>query len=193
MEKIGYIKKDNINFNLGLNSIFDCNNCIEFGNRFLVEHRTDVVQFICAGVIMTKDNKILVVRKRVGETSKDSPERNKALLFVGGHLDSSDMDKTTMQTFKNGMKREVFEELGVIFKDEQIGNPVITYTPTSIKDSKHMGIMFPIIINKPFNAEFSDGKCKFVDIAELNKINNFEPWSEILLKRVLSYYNSKHM
>ena len=148
-EMIGYIDKNKISFENGLNS-FDKieNEKFEFGNRSLVEENSSVIQPICAGVIITKDNKILTINKHSKATSEKSPERNKTLLYIGGHLDALDIDDSNIQTFVNGMKREILEELGFVVNDENIINPMITYTPITERSSRHFGIIFPIIIEK---------------------------------------------
>ena len=185
MEKIGYIDKDNLNLTSGLNSIDRLKDIeIQYGYRDIVEDRIDVVQPICAGVIITKDNQILIINKNSKSTGKTSPEKNKTLLYVGGHLDVFDMSNSNIQTFTNGMKREILEELGLEVKDVETNNPILTYTPISEKSAKHLGIIFPIVIEKSFDTTFTDGKCKFVDIDSLNNITNFESWSEIILNEI---------
>ena len=87
------------------------------------------------------------------------------------------------------MKREVLEELGLEAIDIDINEPILTYTPTSEKSSKHLGVIFPIVISNKFDTNFTDGKCKFVDIDSLDNITNFESWSEIILNEVVAKYN----
>ena len=186
MEKIGYIEKDKIGLQNGVNSvqsIIAAN--ILFDYRSLVEEREGVVQPICAGVILTKNNQILIVNKTSKSTGKKSPEKNKTLLYVGGHLDDADIKENNLQSFCSGMKREIAEELGMIVDDNNIYNPIVTYSPISEKSAKHFGIIFPIVIEKSFDTTFTDGKCRFVDIENLNNITNFESWSEIILNEVV--------
>ena len=193
MEKIGYIKKDKVTCLNGINlrdgDLRELE--IEYDYRDLVEERSDVVQPICAGVVMTKDNKILVINKSSKSTGKISPEKDKTLLYIGGHLDISDQTKTNLSTFLSGMKREILEEMNIKISDEDVGEPIVTYTPTSEKSAKHMGIIFPIILSHTFNTGFTDGKCRFVDIGSLNEINNFESWSEIILEEIVKKRFSK--
>ena len=186
MEKVGYINKGNLSLTNGLNSIDELKDVkIEYGNRDAVEERNDVVQPICAGVIITKSEQILVINKNKKATSKISPEKDKTLLYIGGHLDISDTSTSNLHTFANGMKREVSEELGIEIKDASVGNPISTYTPVSEKSARHLGVIFPIIIEKSFDTTFTDGKCKFVEISDLKNITNFETWSEIILKEIV--------
>ena len=186
MEKIGYIYKSNLLLAYGLNSIDRLKNVeIKYGYRDVVEERNDVIQPICSGVIITKDNKILIVNKNKKSIGVKSPEKNKTLLHVGGHLDISDRSNSNFQTFVKGMKREMAEELGLKVKDVEINKPILTYTPVSEKSAKHIGIIFPIIIQNAFDITFVDGHCKFVDIDSLHKITNFESWSEIILNKIV--------
>ena len=186
MEKIGYIDTSNLILTSGLNSIDRLKDIeIQYGYRDIVEDRIDVVQPVCAGVIITKDNQILIINKSSKSTGKISPEKNKTLIYVGGHLDIFDNSNSNIQTFTNGMKREILEELGFEVKDIGINNPILTYTPISEKSAKHLGVIFPIVIEKSFDTTFTDGKCKFVDIESLDHITNFESWSEIILNEIV--------
>ena len=64
-----------------------------------------------------------------------------------------------------------------------------TYTPTTEKSAKHVGVIFPVVIEKEFDVKFSDGKCKFIEINKLKDIKNLEPWSELIAKNVLKTKN----
>ncbi|MBR4998825.1 MAG: NUDIX domain-containing protein [Clostridia bacterium] len=191
MEKIGYIGKNNLTLTNGLNSIDRLKNIeIQYGNRNMVEERSDFVQPICAGVIITNENQILIVNKNIKSTGVKSPEKDKTLLYIGGHLDELDFSNNNYETFINGMKREIFEELGLEIDNAKIKQPILTYTPTTEKSAKHLGIIFPIVIDAPFETTFTDGKCKFVKIDDLNKIENFESWSQIILKELFQKSHS---
>ena len=191
MEKIGYIKKNKISLKNGLNSIDVLKNIdVNFGDRDIIENRNDVIQIICAGVIISNDGQILIVKKSSKATGSNSPEKNKTLLYVGGHLDVSDISKDNFHTFMLGMKREIQEETGLNILDKDINNPILTYTPINEKSSRHLGVIFPIIIDKSIQTPFSDGKCKFVDIDSLKGIENFESWSEIILKEIVGKFNT---
>ena len=186
MEKIGYINKNNLNLANGLNSIDVLKEIeIQYESRDIVENQNDTVQPVCAGIIITKNNQILIINKNSKSTGNKSPEKDKTLLYIGGHLDITDTSKSNLQTFANGMKREIEEELGLKIDINSVQTPILTYTPISEKSAKHLGILFPIIIENSFDTTFTDGKCKFVDIDSLDNITNFEPWSEIILKETI--------
>ena len=183
-EKIGYIPMEKLNLKSGLNKINLDNSSILFGDREFVEQLKSFVQPICAAMILTKNGKILTVNKTAKSTGKISPEKDKTLLYVGGHLDISDENDDLFETFKSGMKREVLEELNLKISDKQIKNPVVVYTPTSTKSSRHMGIIFPVVVEKAFETSFTDGQCKFADLKDVAKIENLEDWSKIAFKEI---------
>lgn len=194
MEIIGYIEKDTFKDKDGFNSIETLQNyTVKYGYRPALEERDDVIQPICAGVILTQDHQVLIVNKSKASTGKNSPEKNKTLLYIGGHLDVSDDAQSNLQTFVQGMKRELLEETGLEIKDSNIFKPILTYTPISEKSARHLGIIFPVIIPKAFDTNFTDGKCKFVDIDSLKLINNFESWSEIILQEIIHKLDLKEL
>jgi len=191
MEKIGYINKKELNLISGKNSLESILTEIKFDEREIVEQFNHVVQPICAGTIITKTGKVLIVNKATKSTGKVSPEKNKTLLYVGGHLDSEDYTGCVYEALVHGMRREILEELGYKVKMEEIGKPIVVYTTITEKSAKHMGIIFQIIIEKEFDTNFTDGKCRFVKIEELNDIKNFESWSEIIFKEMISTYDKE--
>ena len=186
MEKIGFIEKEKISLQDGVNSIEVLENVeIKYGDRDLIENRNDVIQPICAGVVMTQDKQVLIVNKNKNSTSEESPERNKTLLYVGGHLDISDKVESNLQTFISGLKREILEEIELMIKDDEIASPILVYNNTPEKASKHLGIIFPVIIEKSIDVSFADGKCRFVDMSSLSSMKNLASWSEIVLEEII--------
>ena len=184
MENIAFVKKEKLNLKNGLNSLGQFENVkVQFGNRDHVEKLNDCVQPVCAGILLTTNNKILVLKKTSKSTGKVSQEKNKSLLYVGGHLDKTDTNSSNLKMFENGMKREILEELGLILPEISITNPYVVYSPTTEKSAKHIGIIFPIVVEE-FTPEFADGKAKFMDINDAKNLNNLEEWSKILLENL---------
>ena len=183
MEKIGYILKNNLKLSFGQNDIDNIRGDIKFGYRDKVEERDDVVQIICSGTIFT-DKQVLMLEKSKKATGENSSEQGKTLLYIGGHLDEIDNATDFITTLKNGMKREIFEELNYFVDDHNIGMPLVVYTPVNSKSQRHLGVIFPVKINEKFNADFTDGKCKFVDIDKVENITNLEEWSKIISKEL---------
>ena len=192
MEKIGYFEKRFANLQEGLNPYDKLEKIkINFDDRNTVEERNDVIQLVCAGVILTKNNQVMVINKTKNVTGNTSPEKNKTLLYVGGHLDILDFSKSNLETFTNGMKREILEELSLTIENSNIKFPIITYTPFNEKSAKHIGVIFPVVIDSPFETTFTDGKCHFVEISKLTNIKNFESWSQIILREIIQKNEEK--
>ncbi len=186
MEKIGYIKKCDLTLKDGINHISQLNNStILYGYRNCIEQRNDVIQPVCAGVILTQDNQILTFRKHPNTTSENSPEKNKTLLYIGGHIDLEDSEQTNDATFINGLKREIIEELGIEINDTAISQPVITYTPSTEKSARHFGVIYPVFIEKTIDLDFSDGTCQFISLDRLEQLPNLEGWSKLILPVLL--------
>jgi predicted NUDIX family phosphoesterase len=190
MEKIGYIKKSDLILRDGINPISTLDNTnIQYGFRNLIEERLDVIQPVCAGVILTQDNKILTFKKHKKATSKNSPERDKTLLYIGGHLDLEDSEESTHATLVNGLKREIIEELGLEIKDTAISKPIITYTPSTDKSARHFGIIYPITIEKAIDLNFSDGTCEFISLEDLANTPNLGGWSKLIVNLLIRNKN----
>ncbi len=184
MERIGYIDKKSINLKNGINPFKEIEYAsLEFDNRAFVEEKQSFVQPICAGVLFTEDGQVLTISKTNGATGEISPEKGKTLLYVGGHLDEVDYIKgNNLQTFFEGMKREIKEELN--FEITTSLSPIVVYTPDNSKSAKHLGIIFPVIIQSKCISSFADGNCKFLQIKELKQIKNFEAWSKLIIAEI---------
>lgn len=186
MEKIGYIKKSDLTLNNGINQISLLDDTpIQYGYRNIIEERQDVVQPVCAGVILTQDRQILTFKKHKKALSQYSPEKDKTLLYVGGHIDLEDSEQTNEATFVNGVKREILEELGLEINDNAIAKPMLTYTPYTEKSAKHIGVIYPIVIEKAIELEFADGECQFISIDELASLPNMGEWSKLIMAILL--------
>ena len=183
-ENIGYFYKEDLSLNMGLNDIAQLNRRLLFADREFVENLSSCVQPIAAGIVMTKTGKILTVNKTKKSTGGVSPERDKTLLYVGGHISMEDEGQNTLETLIFGMKREINEELNIEIEDNQIKKPFLVYTPTSLKSSKHMGVLFPVVIEKECDLKFTDGKCMFIPFEKVREIENLEDWSSIVYKEI---------
>ena len=188
MEKIFYFNKNEIHTINGINPSSVLNSTLYLGERNIVENSSYSLQPICAGVLITKDMQVLSFVKANKAVSKNSPEKGRTLLYIGGHLDEHDKQDNTISSCRHGMLREVQEELGLTLTIDKVQSPIVIYTPYNEKASKHIGVIFPIFIEKTFKPNFSDGNCNFIKINDLNKIGNLDSWSlkiysEILLKK----------
>jgi predicted NUDIX family phosphoesterase len=169
---------------------------LKFGDRSEVEGSRNIQPVAIALITNEERDKVLVVKKSKEKLSKDSPERDKLLLYVGGHIREEDKkNESFIETCKNALHREIQEELGESLSFKNLV-PILIYTPDNEKSKKHLGVLFIITMNlekkkfKPTPIEFvmKTGTSKsgqvltIKDLLELNE--NFESWSTIILKEI---------
>lgn len=186
MEKIGFFYKAAIKLKNGINDIELCDNHIlHFDNRDKVEEMNNVVQPVCAGILLTNTGKILMLNKSK-DLGKTSPEKRKTLLHVGGHINQKDKDYSNTTSLLNGARREIKEELGIdIYMNcEAYLKSFTIYEPTNIQLSKHFGAMHTILLKEEFEPKFTDGKAQFIDIDKIKQIPNLEDWSKYIINEI---------
>jgi len=173
---------------------------INFNNRDDVEKNIEWIQPVPIIVITNaKRTKVLAVKKRKSAISSDSPEKDKILLYIGGHSRSEDSTESNSSDFlsvcRYTLRREVNEELGISIAIDDI-IPFIIYTPNTPKSKKHIGVCFFV------ETDIDDIKLKidekelilnrgksesghFLDISELKLKDSrfFEAWSIEILKQ----------
>ena len=196
MERIGYFFKSQFRIEEGLNEHENLTAQLHFGERQEVEAMDDVVQPVCAGLLLTKTGKIFRIQK-TDKCAGKSAEKGKTLFYVGGHLDEIDKTDELMLTFANGMKREISEELlgGKPLTAGLVKSPFIVYRPDNAKSAKHFGVIFPVIFDEEFVPKFAKGEMKekksgFVSIEEVTRFTNLESWSATVLPEVLKNFNT---
>ena len=162
-----------------------------FDEQSMVEDRDDVIQLICATVILTKDGYILTVKKPLETDSSTTLKNERTSLYLGGHLDIYDTEYNNTDTFITTMKREVSEEINYNITNDTILTPFITYTPVSKKMANHIGIIFPVVIDNPFDLTM-DSKHQWLPIDRISEITTPDPWSLLIAKR-LSKYDTKNI
>lgn len=168
---------------------------INFGLRNDVENDSNLIQPIPIAVITDSNRKqVLTVKKRKEAVTDDSPEKDKILLYVGGHTRAEDFTeahaKDLLSICRYTLHREVKEELGISLSFDEI-EPHLIYTPDSPKSKKHLAVCFLVEKNDIEDLRLrideeelilNRGSSKsgtFQDIAELVKKegDHFEPWS----------------
>ena len=201
IEKIGYIDFETTNKLVeGVNNISQIINCkIQYLNRDKVEHG-QFLQPISIAVITNKErNKILVVKKSTTRTSKDSPEMNKLLLYIGGHIRQEDdlSNNSLSRVLENTLHREIHEEIGesISIKDVE---PFLIYSTKSPKSRRHLAVCYVITMdleNQSFKLTSDEfvmktGKSKSGHVLPLEEIisgkYNLEAWSLYILKYVFN-------
>lgn len=200
IEKIGYVEKNETKFNYGLNSYHLLRKMnLKFGDRDKVEN-SDAIQPIPIAVITNKErNKVFVVKKSDLRTSKDSPEKEKTLLYVGGHVRIEDADTDNIDIIMlRALEREIQEEIGESFSIDQL-LPYLIYTPDNPKSKKHIAVCYVIEMNleeKRFKLRSDEfimktGKSisgRILPIKELlSGKNKFESWSTEILKKEFNH------
>lgn len=198
IEKIGYFHSDLKNrLNIGLNSI-DILKSIElkFDNRDKVESN-DFIQPIVIAVITNKQrDKVLVVKKSPKRTSSDSPESEKLLLYIGGHIRIEDNKGDGLITIiEKALHREIQEEIGESISIKN-NDPFLIYTPDTPRSKKHLAICYIIEMDleekkfKLTSDEFimKTGTTKSGHVLTINELladnNKYESWSRIIFKEI---------
>jgi thymidylate kinase/8-oxo-dGTP pyrophosphatase MutT (NUDIX family) len=124
-EKIGYFLVDDALRNLlnrehigKVSSIKKYLKNIQFEKRLAVENNANKLQPIPIVLLVDKSGeKIFVVKKKAESLSYNSTEKNKILLYVGGHTRNEDVVNGRrgdyLQICREALQREVKEELGI--------------------------------------------------------------------------------
>lgn len=204
MERIGYFERNEVLKEI-LSSkqvFYDSQlekmlSSIKFGLRDKVEESFDFLQPIPIAIITNKTkNKILVIKKNKNAVSEYSPERNKILLYIGGHSRYEDATEVTSHDFisicKSTLKREIKEEIGISIALNGI-NPFYIYTPTNERSEKHLAVCFFVQIDEEGiklrldsnELILNKGKSKsgrFLSIDEICQEPELEQWSKMILK-----------
>lgn len=205
MERIGYIKLDDIdrdslyqNHILEHFKLSDNINKIEFGLREDVENCNEYIQPIPVAIITNKDkSKILTIRKNARAVSKDSPEKDRLLVYIGGHTRDEDATESIAGDFlsicRNTLKREIKEEIGISVALNGI-IPFYIYTPNNDISKKHLAVCFCISLDEdniklrldPQELVLNKGKSKsgrFHTLKQLQTMDcEFEEWSKEILE-----------
>lgn len=204
MERIGYLEKNEKLINiLSSNKIISDDEIakelppIKFGLRSDVEEKNDLIQPIPVAVITNKEkNKVLVIKKNKNAVSNDSPERDKILLYIGGHSRYEDSTQITSQDFlsicRSALKREIKEEIGISVALHDL-KPFYIYTPSNERSRKHLAVCFMIAIDEDGiklrldsnELVLNKGKSKsgkFLGIDEICREPELEQWSKMILE-----------
>lgn len=202
VEKIGYFD-ENIRSVLsnGINNYNDYSKIIttqnlQFGNRDKIEN-SQYIQPIPIAVITNRNkDKLLIVKKNNKRTSKNSPERERLLVYLGGHLREEDyLDHDIAKAIINGLHRELEEELHESISVEKSPKFLI-YTPYNEKSKKHLAICHIVVLDlegrkfKLAEDEFiqKKGKTKHGEVVRIKDLakeyDDMEDWSKIILTEI---------
>jgi predicted NUDIX family phosphoesterase len=194
IEKIGYFEAKIIpKLKPGINSVSIIkHSTLQFENRDKVE-KSNTLQPIAIAVITNKRrNKLLVVKKGLKRTPTNSPEHDKLLVYIGGHIRIEDLRSTTLLTIEQTLHREIQEEIGESLTIQN-SNPFLIYSPDSEKSRKHLAVCFIIEMDldekkfKLVTDEFvrKTGTSKSGHVLKISEItsgkNRLENWSRHIL------------
>jgi predicted NUDIX family phosphoesterase len=117
---------------------------LEFDFRENVENSENIQPVPIAVITNEEKTKVLVVQKKSQSLGPDSPEFNKSLLYVGGHIrKEDDTSWDFFQISKNAIERELEEEVGVPIKIERyIDIPYLIYDDSDPRSRKHLAICY---------------------------------------------------
>jgi len=175
---------------------------LKFDVRQQVEKDNTKLQPIPILVITNKQRtKVLVVKKNKKQTSNQSPESQRILLYLGGHIRQEDLiesgDKDLLSVSRYALHREVKEEIGIDYYPEAEGNPICIWDTSNDRSEKHLAMChlkevdFETLKIKLDKNEFitsgSTKSGKVLEIQELVKDHQkLEGWSKLILTRVFN-------
>ncbi len=202
MERIGYFPRNKAFENIikgkdivSFESLVNILPPIEFDSRETVEDNTGLIQPLPIAVIANKEkNRVLIIKKNKTAVSSSSPEKDKYLLYVGGHSRYEDKTESNSNDFlsicKTALKRELKEEIGISVALDNI-SPQVIYSPKTDTSKRHLALCFLITVDENIIKLRLDshelvqnkGKSKsgrFINIRDVQQLE-VEDWSRIIL------------
>lgn len=203
MERVGYFEKnDKLEQLLLSKNILQYSELkgnlpnLKFDLREKVETNLNFLQPIPVAIITNEQkNKVLVIKKNKNAVSKTSPERDKILLYIGGHSRYEDKTEINSNDFmavcRKTLKREVSEEIGISIALNNI-EPFMIYSNDCDTSRNHLAVCFQVSIDEDsikLNLDSQElilnkGKSKsgkFLSFEELQEFE-LEEWSKRILK-----------
>jgi predicted NUDIX family phosphoesterase len=208
-EKIGYIPRDVLSDSLpeffGYNEAINSDIRMLYGVRTVVESDDQKVQPLPIVVITNKErNRVLLVKKNKDSVSNNSPEKNKNLLYLGGHIRQEDeyqtKSKEMLDIIRLSLHREVKEEVNIsIVPSEKQEDIFCIWNRDNPKSSRHLAVCYIFEIDfdttkfqlakDEFMVASNSKSGKVIAIEEIRKMNTeapdgFEAWSRVIMEKV---------
>jgi predicted NUDIX family phosphoesterase len=201
VENIAYFDREVIN---GLKEeVFDSERIFGSLRQFSYRIRSDVesdgrsVQPIPVAVITdTAVSKIVVARKRRAATSSLSPERNRDLIYFGGHVREEDESsefgsESIIDVVAAALARELKEELDIDY-DASADKPMFCiWNRDNERSAKHVALVYHVKVDRQSlrvvtdRNEFSERGARVVSLEKLRaRAPNFELWSSIIFEEI---------
>ena len=174
---------------------------LNFGRRDEVEIDEGKIQPVAIVTITDEDkSNVLLLKKNLSSVGVNSPEKDKLLIYSGGHIRKEDNIHGKNESFisicKMSIIREIKEELGLSISPQD-ENPLFIWDKTHIRSKHHLAVCFTFQTDlkqlevKLDQYEFiqKTGKTKSGRIQPIRQIlnENFEEWSKIILKNIYGY------
>lgn len=214
MERIGFIPRtEQIDSIIRKNKIVRYEDLIpflpplEFDLRETVESNSDFIQPLPIAVITNKERtKLLVIKKNKSAVSETSPEKDKHLIYVGGHSRYEDKTASNSMDFisicKTALKREIKEEIGISVALSNV-KPVFLYSKETATSKKHLAVCFVVPVDEnsvklrldSHELVLNKGKSKsgkFLDISEIQQFD-LEDWSITILRHYFDVHYPKQL
>lgn len=172
------------------------NQSIRFEKRSTLEEDSEYVQIVPIAVLKdVSTNQVLMVKKLPKAVGDNSPETDKDLPYVGGHVRHEDVIEGNCDDFleicKTALKREIREELGIAVSLDRIV-PDFIYVRDGSRSNLHMAVCFLIEEKKEtlklrMNSEElrkKRGSGKSGDfVAPESIVDTGNSWSKVILSR----------
>lgn len=205
VEKIGYISIDELSEfqednHFYYNDILKKDLRIKYGMRDEVESDPNKIQPIPIVTITNKKrDRLLILKKKEESLGSKSPEKNKTLVYAGGHVRKEDNvdgdDEDFLTIIKTTLMREIYEELGLSLSPAE-NNPLVIWVKNIPKSKQHLAICFIIetdldnlalkFDDYEFVQKTSGSKSgKILPLYEL-KEEKIESWGRIILEEVFN-------
>lgn len=207
-EKIGYIPADLMP---SVSSVFEYNSInsiveknLTFKDREDVESDRSLLQIIPVAVIkQSGEMSFIVGRKSEKAVSNKSPERNKIMVYFGGHIreeDSNFLDNASkLDVIKQCVYREVKEEIGIDINPIS-RNPKCIWVRDGTKSDYHLAIVFIIetnlqttrvIISGEEHVKYEKkGKTGTGEVRSAKQIvdrEKIDSWTELIIRNIVGY------
>lgn len=175
---------------------------LHFASRRDVENSRLRVQPVAIAVVTDVERtKVLVLQKNsVSLGREESPERDRLLLYAGGHIRIEDarlaLGRTLEAVARKALERELREELGTALKASDSQALCIWDRENGIKSQKHFAVCFVCEVDFSIfepkldawefsNTDPSREAVQVMDVADLD-VEKLEPWSQAIYESVLA-------
>lgn len=202
-EKIGFVRRAEITTDVeekfSYSEAFSPTTPLHFDVRAKVESDSKLIQPIPILVITNPDrNRVFVVKKNKKVLSKTSPEDDKLLLYLGGHIRREDSyhsnDSNLLSIAQYALHREIKEEVGLDYFPPQ-NELICIWTRDNERSRKHLALCYvfeadidSLKLRLDSNEFMTTGNTISGSIFTMDQVlkrkRDLEPWSKIILREI---------